>query len=155
MARSWGHRAERMLPEVEAFYRERGYHCSATGCLQVPLYAATYEYVTGRSGRASESRRHVCPYHAVAFAKKHGLQLEVTEPQVAPRKVRFERCAICGQRKVSDRLVTVAVPFRTTGMSLDQPPYPAGSRVCWHWIATLDGREGQSGKFATKEVAHV
>jgi hypothetical protein len=100
MTRSWRHtirpltdeerteRAERIAwhEQQRARWREQGYEflvdhwrrCAnyRRSCGQCYEYIAEYDYMTGRAGRVSRRRVHLCPDCARRFAAKHGLTIE-------------------------------------------------------------------------------
>lgn len=81
MANSWGHALCRIDDREGA--RKLGVglmhrawspgKCSAQKCKEVPVWWASYRYITGRSGRATRRNLYYCDSHARRFAVHHGL----------------------------------------------------------------------------------
>jgi hypothetical protein len=74
---SFNHRVFR-LPDKTIDYNDRfGGTCRATRkCEVLATHLTEYDYVTGRSGRVSDSGKQVCQPHAEKFATKHGVTIE-------------------------------------------------------------------------------
>jgi hypothetical protein len=49
--------------------------CSRPKCPERPAYTYTYNYVTGRRGRVSSQRRHLCAKHAELVCRDYGLEV--------------------------------------------------------------------------------
>jgi len=53
--------------------------CSSPKCQNEAVYICKYDYITGRAGRVSTSRRFLCRTHAEKWVQKHGLVLPEVE----------------------------------------------------------------------------
>ena len=51
------------------------------GCGKPIMFVCVYDYVTGRAGRLTDSRKGRCREHAEAFAKKHGCAMPTDNEQ--------------------------------------------------------------------------
>lgn len=79
MPRSWNHRARRLDPDDIDHYDRWGRLCTAgRRCPGQATHLITYDYVTGRAGRVSDSSRIACETHATRFATRH--QVEIGDP---------------------------------------------------------------------------
>ncbi len=80
MATSSNHRARRLDPAQIDYHDRWGKLCTAgRHCPGAATHLVTYDYVTGRAGRISDSSRLACETHATRFAAKH--QVEIGDPQ--------------------------------------------------------------------------
>ncbi|HEY3035151.1 MAG TPA: bifunctional DNA primase/polymerase [Streptosporangiaceae bacterium] len=70
---SWGHIVRALTADEIAFNTRHGWPCTTRKCREPVTFAVRYSYVTGRSGRVSDSERRVCTTHAAKFAATHGL----------------------------------------------------------------------------------
>ncbi len=55
-------------------------NCSTARCAGRPVYIARFDYVTGKAGRVTDRRLHLCLECGARWAKKAGLEL----PEVTP-----------------------------------------------------------------------
>jgi hypothetical protein len=53
-------------------YGDRYYSCRTPRCTEPSAFETTYQYVTGRAGRVSYARKHLCHAHAEKFRAKYG-----------------------------------------------------------------------------------
>ncbi len=104
MQKSWNHRARKLHPDDVDFHDRWGHLCAAgRRCPGQVTHLITYDYVTGRAGRVSDSSRLACEPHATRFVTKH--QIEIGEP--APqRKTAFTAAvdSLTGTRHDNSRI---------------------------------------------------
>jgi len=88
MGRSWGH-VVRQLTDAEIDHYDRwDERCAVSPkCQDQATHLTAYDYVTGRAGRVTDSRRRACTPHAEKFAAKHGIEI-APAPEFEPKRDR-------------------------------------------------------------------
>lgn len=71
------------------------YRCRSGKCTKDSTHWTYYDYVTGRAGRVSNSRKPVCSEHARLFCKRNAL--EYPNPAEAPDPL--PRHSTCGRNR--------------------------------------------------------
>jgi hypothetical protein len=73
--------SERWAAEHPNFQRSERYRrfeeqCRSAKCMELAVYLAAYDYVTGRKGRVSYRCRFLCEAHGQRFATKYKLPIQ-------------------------------------------------------------------------------
>jgi len=79
---TWAHALRRMPTDEAERCLRLGWTCQGgRPCPNPPTHEASYRFVTGRAGRTSTRRTHLCDEHAAKFAAKYDVTATETAAQ--------------------------------------------------------------------------